>query len=373
MKNPFVAPIVAQIDNPRLPSADFKHLLWEFTQSLKDCPKAEADDALVRLVPVLASKNVSRASWVAEVCRAMVESGCSAAVVARPLARGLKRALRATRPLADKLERKLAPKLVDLEDPEKARRWTESAIRQLAVKLPQAVASLRTAERFCQAAFTVYGRHVSCRPKAWRYLQESLTPIAPWSVPIGDLQVLLQLLENEPIVVIDLAQRRGFVGTFGGVVDNQHLLTLLLDTYVRQLVFGKPLVSHDVAQCAQGIGPCRVSDNGVQGAWNVYTYKALNEKQMLPEPRDLKANKHWVWPDKTPEQIPCLDGFRVLLLGPPSYPRVWSFERKFQHVRAGIKVDRELTKLDLRAWLDRIHLANFPPTGVNAASAPVSN
>jgi hypothetical protein len=372
MKNPFVAAIIEQIDNPRLSSADFKRLLLEFTQSLKDCLKGEADDALVRLAPVLASKNVSRASWVAEVCRAMVESGCSSRVLARPLARGLKRALRATQPLADKLDRKLAPKLVNLEDPAKAQRWTESAIRQLAIKLPQAVASLRTAERFCSAAFTVYGQQVSSRPKAARYLQSSLAPMVPWSPAIRDLQVLLQLLENEPLVVIDMAQRRGFLGSFGGVVDNQHLLTLLLDTYVQQLVFGKPLVSYDVAQCAQGLGPCRVSDNAVQGAWNVYTYRAVNEKQMLPEARDLKANKHWVWPDKTPDQIPTLDGFRVLLLGPPSYPRVWSFERKFRHVRAGIKVDRELTKLDLRAWLDRIHLANFPPTGVNTTETPAT-
>jgi len=372
MKNPFVAPIIEQIDNPRLSSADFKRLLLDFTHSLKDCVKGEADDALTRLAPLLASKNVSRASWVAEVGKAMVESGCSGRELCRPLAQGLRRALRATQPLTAKLERKLAPKLVNLEDPDKAQRWTESAIRQLAIKLPQAVASLRTAERFCDAAFTIYGQQVGSRPKAWRYLQSSLTPMVPWSRPIRDLQILLQLLANEPLVVIDMAQRRGFVGTFGGVVDNQHLLTLLLDTYVQQLVFGKPLVSYDVAQSAQGIGPCRVSENAVQGAWNVYSYKALNEKQMLPEARDLKANKHWVWPDRTPDQIPALDGFRVLLLGPPSYPRVWSFERKFQHVRAGIKVDRELTKLDLRAWLDRIHLANFPPSGVSAAEAPVA-
>jgi hypothetical protein len=357
MLNPFAVQIVERIEDSSFSAQDFRKLLIEFTQSLKDCVKREANESLQILAPILASRNVSRASWVAEVCQAMVESGCNSQELVRPLASGLKRALEATRPLADKLERKLAPKLATIEDPEKARRWTDSAIRQLAVKLPKSVASLKTIERFCHLAFQVYGQQVESRPKVWKYLENSIVPMARWSPTVGDLRILLNLLEKEPLVVIDLANKRGFVAKFGGIVNNAHFITLLMDTYAHQMVFGKPLVSHDVAQCAKGIGPTEVADE-VHGAWNVYTYHALNEMQRLPEPRDLTANKHWLWNDQSPAQIPILHGHRVVLVGPPSYPRKWNFARKFKHVSAEIRVDYELNKLDLQMWLDRIMQAN---------------
>jgi len=359
MLNPYAREIIAQIDNPQLAGRAFRRLLLEFTGSLQDCVKREAVESLEMLAPSLASRNVSRASWVAEVCQAMVESGCDSQVLVRPLSRGLKRALAATRPLAAKLEKKLAPKLRDLEDPAMAHRWTQSAIRQLAIKLPASVASLKAVERFCQTAFTVYGQQPAMRPKVWRYLQDYVEPMARWCDSVGDLQTLLNVLEQEPLVVIDVANRRGFIGKLSGAVDNAQFLILLMDTYAQQLVFGKPLVAYDVAQCARGIGPCHVADP-VHGAWNVYTYRALNELQKLPDSKDLKANKHWIWNEQSPAQIPRLDGFRVVLIGPPSYPRQWSFQRHFRHLAAGIQVDHELTKLDIQAWLERIVQANDP-------------
>jgi hypothetical protein len=357
MQNPYALQIAERIEDTSLSAREFRVLLYEFTQSLKDCVKREANESLQILAPVLASRNVSRASWVAEVCQAMVESGCDSQELVRPLASGLKRALEATLPLAAKLEKKLAPKLATIEDPAKARRWTDSAIRQLAVKLPKSVGSLKTIERFCHLAFHVFGRQVDSRRKVWKYLSDSISPMTRWSSTVADLQILLNLLEKEPLVVIDLANKRGFVAKFGGIPDNAHFITLLMDTFVQQVVFGKPLVSYDVAQCAKGIGPCEVAED-VQGVWNIYTFHALNEMQRLPEPKDLTANKHWIWNDQTPAQIPVLHGHRIVLIGPPSYPRQWTFRRKFKHVSASIQVDYELNKLDLQMWLDRIMQAN---------------
>lgn len=357
MLNPYALKIVEQIEDSSITAQDFRALLLEFTHSLKDCVKREADESLHLLAPALASRNVSRASWVAEVCQAMVESGCNSQELVRPLASGLKRALEATHPLAEKLERKLAPKLTTIEDQEKAQRWIDSAIRQLAVKLPKAVGSLKSIDRFCDLAFQVYGQQVDSRRKVWKYLEPSITPMARWSSVVGDLKTLLTLLEKEPLIVIDLANKRGFVAKFGGIVDNAQFITLLMDTYVHQVVFGKPLISYDVAQCAKGIGPCDVNEE-VHGAWNVYSYRALNEMQRLPDAKDLTANKHWLWNDQTPEQIPGLHGHRIVFIGPPSYPRQWKFRRKFKDVQASIKVDFELNKLDLQMWLDRVMQAN---------------
>lgn len=359
MQNPYALKIVEQIEDSSITAQDFRALLIQFTQSLKDCVKREADESLHLLAPTLASRNVSRASWVAEVCQALVESGCHSQELVLPLTTGLERALEATQPLAESLERKLAPKLDEIEDEDKAQRWIESAIRQLAVKLPKAVGSLKSIERFCGLAFQVYGQHVESRRKVWKYLEPSITPMARWSSVVGDLKTLLKLLEKEPLVVIDLANRRGFVAKFGGIVDNAQFITLLMDTYAQQAVFGKPLITYGVAQCAKGIGPCEVNEE-VHGAWNVYSYHALNELQRLPEAKDLTANKHWLWNTQTPEQIPALHGHRIVFIGPPSYPRQWKFRRKFKDVQASIRVEFELSKLDLQMWLDRVMQANHP-------------
>ncbi len=367
MNNPFAKQIVAQIDNPKISGMAFRQLLVEFTASLKDCVKREAVDSLRTLAPLVANRNVSRASWVAEVCQAMVESGCDSFELVRPLARGLKRSLKAALPLAAKLERKLAPKLVDIEDPQKISRWTDSAIRQLSIKMPEAAANLKTLQRFCHAAETVYGLQVESRRKAFRYLGDFMQPLLRWSQPVRDLHVLLNVLEKEPFVVIDPANRKGFIGKFGGAIDNNQFLILLMDTYAKQMVFGRPLVSFDVAQCAKGIGPCHVPDE-VHGAWNVYTFQALTDMQKLPDPKDLKANKHWIWNGRTPDEIPQLDGYRVILIGPPSYPRTWHFTRRFKHLAAGIVVDHELEKLDIQAWLDRIRQVNYPQLASHAHS-----
>lgn len=368
MPNPFTDQIVAGIEDPAVTGEQFKRLLVDFTDSLKDCVKREANESLERLAPTIASRNVSRASWVAEVCQALVESGCDSRVVVKPLALGLRRALRAARPLALKLERKLAPKLEGLEDPVQIKRWTEAAMRKLSIKLPQAAASLRTVERFCHAAFTVFALQPERRAKVYRVLQDELGAWTRWSDSLRQLETLLTVLEQEPIVVIDLANRKGFVGKFSGVVDNAQLVTLLMDTYAHQLIFGKPLVSYDIAQCARGLGPREVPDPKVRGCWNLYSYRAFNEMYKLPEPKDLKANKHWIWNDRKPADIPALNGFRVILIGPPSYEREWMFTRAFQHLKADIKVEHELTKLDLQIWLDCIFQANFPQLATPSAS-----
>lgn len=357
MKNKYATRILQQMEDREVTGAQFRMTLEKFVESMRGCMQKEADAALKQIAPAMASRNLSRASLVSRICGSMVESGCDSNLMARALTTGLAKALETALPLAAKLESKVAPKLEGLDDEEKITRWKASAIRQLSVRLPEAAAGLKAVERFVTAAVIVYSQNLSAREHALPLLWDNTSRLEPWNTLTEQLMKVLSVLENEWFVVIDIANSKGFTGQLGGVIDNSQLLILLMDAYAGQQVFAKPLVPHDVVQSAKGLGPCDV-DQAVEGVWNVYTFEALSAILKLPDPKDLKANKYWIRNEKTPADIPVVHGHRVILLGPPSYPRTWKFKRQFKHLKAYVTVDSELSKTDMQIWLDRIVARN---------------
>lgn len=357
MQNPHASKIVQAIEDPSVSGSDFRRLLQEFVGSLKDCLIKEANQSFATLAPLMGSRNLSRASLVSVVCGSMVESGCDPGVASPFLTQGISRALVATVPLVGKLEKKVRHRLEDAEDEAQQRNWIESGIRQLSVRLPQAAAGLKALERFMRPALTIYAVDPAGRQKALPTLWDHLSQMEFWIPEAAKLHRLLSVLENEPLVVIDVANHKGFLGRFGGAINNAQLIILLMDTFARQYVFPKALVTHEMGLCAKGDGPQQVGQT-VHGAWNLYDHRALDSRLKLPDPKDLKSNRYWIWNERRPAEIPQVHGHRIILIGPPSYPREWEFEREFKYLKAGIQVDSELSRPDLATWLARINEQN---------------
>lgn len=358
MQNPFAEKIIQKIEDRETSGEEFRRLIRQFVDSLSDCLKKEADESFAGLAPLMASRNLSRASLIATLCGSMVESGCDPRFATPYLTTGLTRALKAIMPMVDKLERKVRPRLETAESPEQRSAWIASAVRQLSVRLPESAAALKSFERFMRPALTMYSKDLANRQKGLPEFWDYASRMESWFPDAEKLLRLMTVLEKEPIIAIDVASQKGFVGRFGGAINNSQLIILLMDTFARQYVFPKPLISHDMGLCAHGEGPQQVGDK-VQGAWNLYDHRALDSRLKLPDPKDLKANKFWLWNERKPSEIPAIDGFRVILIGPPSYPREWEFEREFRYLKAGIKVDSELSRTDLRDWLERINDRNL--------------
>jgi hypothetical protein len=157
-------------------------------------------------------------------------------------------------------------------------------------------------------------------------------------------------LHQEPIVVIEPQTRTGMLGRISGVVDNFQLNVLLMDGF--ELAEGLPRrVSQKAVDVASGRGPQQIQE-AVKGAWNLYTWRAIRPGFTLPDAKDLASKTTWIWNEGRPEQIPVLDGRRVVLLGPPSYARGWPAQRTFAYLPAALERERTLTADEVEQWLD---------------------
>jgi hypothetical protein len=58
-----------------------------------------------------------------------------------------------------------------------------------------------------------------------------------------------------------------------------------------------------------------------------------------------------------PADIPPFEGTRVVLLGPPPYQRSWNAGRRFADMAGDLRVERILTRGEVRELLGRIAAA----------------
>jgi hypothetical protein len=164
------------------------------------------------------------------------------------------------------------------------------------------------------------------------------------------IAMLLGVLHEAPFVAIEPETHTGIVGRMSGVVDNFQLHTLLMDDFPGEV----PRVSPEAAMIARGRGP-QASDETLVGAWNLYTFEALREGR-LPDPEDLETSDAWIWNEGTPSDIPVLDSYRVVLLGPPGYRRTWTAQRTFPDLPATLE-PKPLSVDEVHDWLSRIEAA----------------
>jgi hypothetical protein len=160
--------------------------------------------------------------------------------------------------------------------------------------------------------------------------------------------LVLRVLHEEPFVAIEPATRAGIAGRMSGIVDNFQLHTLLMASMPGP---GRR-VSASAASIARGEGE-QQSDETIVGAWNLYVHEAFRDGT-LPSAGDPQAIRHlFIWNEGTPADIPVLDGHRVILLGEPSYERVWESARTFPHLPATLDA-RELSDDEVSSWLERL-------------------
>jgi hypothetical protein len=111
-----------------------------------------------------------------------------------------------------------------------------------------------------------------------------------------------------------------------------------------------------VADVARGKGPQQTRDT-VTAVWNLYTWQAIQADHTLPDPNDSGGSKHWIWNEGVPADIPVFHGYRVILLGPASYPRSWQSQRVFGKLQAELRCEQKLTQEEVVQWLVRMAAA----------------
>lgn len=186
-----------------------------------------------------------------------------------------------------------------------------------------------------------------------RDLLAGLRRLEPYHPGAAWLRQILDVLDDEPIVIIDVDERRGSSGSMSGVASNFELFVLIADA-ATNLALPRPPA--EAVRCLSGYGP---QDSGivVEAAFNAYAYSALSSGSALPAANDYGGSAHWIWGEGEPWEIPSLEGTRVVLVGPPSYQRLVPAQRTFASLRAELRL-RPLEPDEVESWLSRIVRAN---------------
>lgn len=171
------------------------------------------------------------------------------------------------------------------------------------------------------------------------------------------LAMLLQVLDDEPLVVLHVEERKGFNIRIGGIADNFQFHTLLAGAIIgpaaQGLVTGEAPSKKAVAQCrdaAVGAG----GGAEVTGAFNLWNWTALKPDGRLPEGQTTAATDHWIWNEGYPAEIEPFEGRRFVLVGPPPYLRHWRAGRAFHGMAGELTVERKLSEEEVSDLLKRL-------------------
>lgn len=168
---------------------------------------------------------------------------------------------------------------------------------------------------------------------------------------------MLRVLDDEPLVVLHPGERKGYEVRISGVADNFQLHTLLAGELIGDPGKGwlngkKPPAA--VVALARGDG-MPTGELHTTGAFNLWNWTGLQPDGTLPTGQD--GSDHWIWNEGAPADIRPFEGMRVVLLGPPPYPRGWNAGRRFPNMPAEFAVQRVLSFDEVADWLARLAAA----------------
>ncbi|MGC4748378.1 hypothetical protein ACLQ28_22390 [Micromonospora sp. DT201] len=308
-------------------------------------PKArpdEVDAALARLTPVLAEIPLGMGGELAQIAGSMADYGTDAAVVVPTLARRVTNAMEQTARFAE-LHGAVFGDLPDPGDAEQIgptiERFVETAPNRGMAKSDafNLVEAWFSGGRWVQAVLYLSQRKdvravLPERPRLTAAIGATREHIgtAHW------LYGLLLVLDDEPLVVLHRATRRGYRVTISGVGDNFQLHTLLAAALIgdesQGLVPGQRPSAAEIAAASDGedLAPA----GGIRGNFNL-----------------VDAHGEWIWNEGRPADIPELEGERVVVIDPPSYPRSWNSGRPYPLMRPTVTVNGMLPADEAAHWL----------------------
>ncbi|MEM7474989.1 MAG: hypothetical protein AAF483_08350 [Planctomycetota bacterium] len=358
MVEALTAALLATLQNSEATPDELADAGAKFFQDASGMTLDEANQALAILGEHLDLEDDYRAAYLAVICGALVEQGCDAEEIVEPLLDRITLLLKAAASINQACFERM-PELDERnageeeeEDEDDGDHDEESgeelddddavaqfeAIRsEIAATMPDENDAWEALKQGWYAAIAV----LSVSPRA-RELAQDLAPLAEEISQYHEgghwIRLILTVLDQEPIIVIEPESGRGIVGCISGVVDNFQLNVLIMDAFPNS---GKPRIAQQVADCAKGRGEQEI-DGAVTGAWNLYSWKALQGTGKLPSSDELDST-HWIWNEGCPADIPAWDGHRVVLLGPINYERVWEASRMFDRLKAKLAVEKYLS------------------------------
>jgi hypothetical protein len=171
------------------------------------------------------------------------------------------------------------------------------------------------------------------------------------------LATMLRVLDDELLLVLHVAQRKGFDVRISGISDNFQLHVLLAGAIIGSpaegFVAGEAPSRRAVAECRDATCD-EQGGQPVTGAFNLCNWTALRPDGSLPGGQGQDASRHWIWNEGCPAEIVPFERRRVVLLGAPPYSRHWRACRQFQGMTGELTVERVLDAAMVEDWLNRL-------------------
>ena len=292
-------------------------------------------DAQQQLAGVLDWENLARAQFALMMSGALIENGFSPEPLLEAFAPRLPRWLKGANALLDAV--------IHAEGDGQN---VDAVVEKITAQMPDEARNWEQLQAFYLPLMAALSASPDEREKL-RPLRELAAPLSERHEGAFFLDAMLGVLHKEPILVLEPARKRGFIGTFSGIADNAQLHALLMAHY--------PDAAKTFPQAAlpmfDGSGE-QTSEINVESNWNLYSYRALDREGHIKE--DLADSQHWLWNEDSPMEIPKFENYRVIVLGPSSYTRGWPAQRLFAPLRASVDVDRELDAGAVAAWIERL-------------------
>jgi len=178
----------------------------------------------------------------------------------------------------------------------------------------------------------------------------------------GWLQKVFDVLEDEPLRVIEPSTHTGILARLSGTDVNFTLTTLLMHHFAGP--DGQPISRLSAMAASVLAGGAQQSREWVAGVWNLYNWPAIDSNCSLPAGQSATA--HWIWNEGTPADIAVFEGRRVILLGPAAYSRTWPAQRTFSAMKAGVAYRGRADARRVRGWLERMAQSRPGPPAAQA-------
>lgn len=319
----------------------------------------ELNDALSRFLPAVRFAQTVPASCVAISCGAIVEFGGDPAICGPAILQRLPRLLRdATAFIQQALQR---AQVQEWEEPD-LDQLINLHINDIIETNPDLAWAHISQNSFVMGALAHLSKSKPLRAiaRASVELVETSRALDHETDNTSFLSVMLRVLDDERLIVLHPAERKGFEVRISGIADNFQLHTLLADAVIGDptvgLLMGEKPDLEVVAAARDGAIPAgRIV---AKGGFNLWSWPALGADGTLPTARADTAG--WIWNEGIPAEIEPFDGLRVLLLGPASYERTWNAGRLFPRMAGALVLEQILTAEAVRAWLARLVIAPKP-------------
>jgi len=340
---------------------DVAELADVVNHELLKCDSDQQEQALAQLADIVCElPDERKVGPLAVICGAVVERGYDPAPLAKAVETRLPDLLQRSAMFHDAWKTEVEqqglvhPSEMDSEDDEELEAAYEKyygVAGQMMNLMPEAGAAWEGLQTFWPACIALFSMAPEARRRSRQYRPLALR-IASEHEAGHWLSTILVVPDKEPLLVIEPESSTGFIGSMSGIADNFQLHMFLMDLWQPQ-GFLRRLFSTtfpaELAEMIRGKGPQQL-DTAVTGRWNLYDGHALNEYGKLPA-ADFGTSEHWIWNEGIPDDIPMINGNRVVLIGPPAYPRSWNACRLFPKLTGDVAIDRWLTKNEVEQHL----------------------